>query len=63
MKYNHLDEARCVFVVGPVAVYVCPAPEEEILAAMARIRRLVYTSTQLMEADLKEGPDDAPRPR
>ena len=40
MKYPPFD-ARCVFIDGPVAVYVSPATESEILEAYTRLERLV----------------------
>lgn len=40
MKY-HPETARCVFVDGPVSVYVQDADPDEILAAYARLDKLV----------------------
>jgi len=53
--YNHLEAARCVFVVGPLAIYVCEAPEKEIAEAMEKIQRLVYTAGRLLEEE-RDGP-------
>ena len=33
--------ARCVFIDGPVAVYISEAPEQEIRDAYTRLERLV----------------------
>ena len=40
MKYPPM-EARCVFIDGPVAVYVSEASEEAILEAYTRLGKLV----------------------
>ena len=40
MKY-HPETARCVFIDGPVSVYVQDADPDEILAAYARLDKLV----------------------
>jgi len=36
----HLDEARCVFLDGPVALYICEASSQEILEALSRVHKL-----------------------
>jgi len=48
MKYNHL-EARCMFIDGPVAIYVSEAPYNEILEAYHRLGRLVKIAAEQLE--------------
>ena len=47
MKYNPL-EARCVFIDGPVAVYVSEAAEEEILRAYTNLGKVVAVAARLL---------------
>ena len=45
MKYNH-QEARCLFIDGPLAVYVSQAPLAEIQASLARLAMLVEVAAK-----------------
>ena len=45
MKYNH-QEARCLFIDGPLAVYVSQAPLAEIQEALARLALLVEVAAK-----------------
>lgn len=54
--YNHLDEARCMFVHGPVAVYICTASEDEITAALRAVTRLAYIAARLLNEETKSCP-------
>lgn len=51
MKYNPL-EARCVFIDGPVAVYISEAPGAEILEAYNRLARMVEVAARQLNAGL-----------
>lgn len=51
-------EARCVFVDGPVAVYIHEAPKEEILAAYARLERIVQVAAKNLDKPEKETLND-----
>lgn len=48
MKYPP-QEARCVFIDGPVAVYVSQANPQEIRDAYARLGKLVEVAAQQFE--------------
>lgn len=47
MKYPP-QEARCVFIDGPIAVYVSQAPSADILEAYARVKALVEVAARQM---------------
>lgn len=47
-------EARCVFIDGPVAVYVSEASGTEILLAYARLARLVQVAADTLETEREQ---------
>lgn len=52
----HLDNARLVFIDGPIAVYVSEASEQEILDAFSRCGRYVAVAAK----QLNPGPPHDP---
>lgn len=50
MKYDHFN-ARCVFIDGPIAVYVSEASTAEILEAYERLRRAVEIAAGQLNND------------
>jgi len=48
VTYNHFEAARCMFVDGPVAIYICEAGEADIRDAIGRVSRLAYIAARLM---------------
>lgn len=50
MKYLPFD-ARCVFVDGPVAIFVHEAPSQVILEAYARLGRVVEIAAQQLHKE------------
>ena len=54
MRHNPFD-ARCVFVDGPIAVFVHPATQQEILDSYARIARYIAVAAEQLHT---EDPDD-----
>lgn len=54
MKY-HPETARCVFIDGPVSVYVQDADPNEILAAYARLDKLVAVCAEEFRKANKPG--------
>ena len=49
MKHPPFD-ARCVFIDGPVAVYISEAPEQEIRDAYIRLERLVKVAASQLSS-------------
>lgn len=49
LMHNPMD-ARCVFVVGPVAVFINQAPQAEILEAYAEIEKYVRIAAEQLGA-------------
>jgi hypothetical protein len=59
VKYDPL-KARCVFIDGPVAVFLHEAPEHEILMAYERLKRMVdVAASQLDTGPALLRPSDA----
>lgn len=48
---SHLDNARCLFIDGPVAVYLQQATEVELLEAYARLGRMVAVAAKGMNTE------------
>lgn len=51
----HPETARCVFIDGPVSVYVQDADPDEILAAYARLDKLVAVCAEEFRKANKPG--------
>lgn len=47
----HLDSARCLFLDGPIAVYVMQGPSAKVLEAYDRLRRMVEIAARRMEEE------------
>lgn len=45
---SHLDNARCLFIDGPVAVYLQQAPEADLLEAYERLFKVVKVAAATM---------------
>jgi hypothetical protein len=54
LKHNPFD-ARCVFVDGPVAVFVHEAAQQDILDSYARIARYVAVAAEQLDTGKQDG--------
>jgi hypothetical protein len=60
MKYLPFD-ARCVFVDGPVAVFIHEAPESVILDAYANLRAVIEVAAQQLHKEDENATPAQPR--
>lgn len=60
MRYLPFD-ARCVFIDGPVAVFIHEAPESVILDAYANLRAVIEVAAQQLHKE-DENANAQPRP-
>jgi hypothetical protein len=45
---SHLDDARCCFIDGPVAIYLQQAPMTDLIEAYERLGRMVRVAAREM---------------
>ncbi len=60
MIYQHTETARCIFVVGPLKLYVCEAPPDDLRFHAERLQRYLREAINELEKEQGCQPDTPP---